>query len=79
MVYNKTELDEAFKDKRFDDGIRVELIFDNTEDQYPDGRNIEGWVCMYVIQIEGGVMYESQAFLMIVGYVSLSMPCNARS
>ena len=37
MVYNKAELDDAFKDKRFDDGVRVELIFDNTDDQYPDG------------------------------------------
>ena len=49
MVYNKNELDEAFKDKRFDEGIRVELIFDNAEDQYPDGRWLgtcreTGWV-----------------------------------
>ena len=37
MVYSKADLDDAFKDKRFDDSTRVELIFDNAEDQYPDG------------------------------------------
>ncbi len=36
-VYNKSELDDAYKDKRFDESIRVELLFDNTDDQYPNG------------------------------------------
>ena len=37
MVFNKAELDDAYKDKRFDDSIRVELLFDNFDDQYPNG------------------------------------------
>lgn len=37
MVYSKAELDDAFKDKRFDDSIRVELLFDNGEDEDHNG------------------------------------------
>ena len=28
LVYTKQELDDAFKDKRFPEGVKVELIFD---------------------------------------------------
>ena len=38
MVYSKAELDDAFKEKRFDDSIRIELLFDNAEDEEHDGK-----------------------------------------
>ena len=32
LVYSKSDLDDAFKDKRFGENIRVELLFETLED-----------------------------------------------
>ena len=32
LVYNKTDLDDAFKDKRFGDNVRVELLFESLDE-----------------------------------------------
>ena len=32
LVYKKTDLDDAYKDKRFMDNVRVELLFESIEE-----------------------------------------------
>jgi hypothetical protein len=37
LVYRKTELDDAFKDKRFSEDIKVELLFSQGDESNGDG------------------------------------------
>ena len=39
LVYKKGDLDDAFKDKRFGDNVRVELLFETIE-EYNAGESV---------------------------------------
>ena len=47
LVYNKSELDDSFKDKRFGDDIRVELLFESFDEYCAGMYMYTVCVCIY--------------------------------
>ena len=52
LVFSKTDLDDAFKDKRFPDNTKVELLFSPSADLINSGEC--GCVWVWVWLCEGG-------------------------
>ena len=48
LVYSKADLDDAFKDKRFGENIKVELLFGEGEENEADGRFVCTCMCLLV-------------------------------
>lgn len=42
LVYGKADLDDAYKDKRFMDHLKVELLFGEANDMYMEGEGVWG-------------------------------------
>ena len=56
LVYSKADLDDAFKDKRFGENIKVELLFGEGEENEADGRFVYTRICSFFMGVT--LLYE---------------------